>query len=186
MFILKTASSSKEHEAREKFENVIESISDWSKELAADHVLLLTLQFGSSARRPLKLKSDIDLFMVFNEPGSDDQIRRIPLEKQIEIISSLEDHTTPLLGDLRKAGFDYSLSPLIRSERSLSRYNAFYLDLPECSRVLFDANNYWVRLCNRILAFCEKYGACKVNSGKQVVWDLSSTLKPGEVFDPVF
>ncbi len=170
----------KEHEARSLFNEVIAVIERWCQSQEAQKKqLLLALQFGSSVKPPLKLISDIDLYLVF------DQVPRCR-KRLWEMTLSLESQLEPPLSKLHRAGFNYVLSPLIRSKESLERYNSFYLDLPEKHKVIFDASHHWPQLRKRILDFREKYKAVKKEDGLQVVWDLTQTLAPGAFFDPTF
>jgi predicted nucleotidyltransferase len=141
--------------------------------------LVTALQFGSTVRGPLKLVSDIDLFLVFRS------VPRNRFARQL-LAEPLEQLAAPLLQVLQQGGFQLVLSPLVHATEVLQRFLPIYLDLPECSRILHDPQGAGAALIERIRDFRTRHGIRLETVGGTRVWNCRGALAPGQPFTPEF
>jgi hypothetical protein len=130
------------------------------------------LLFGSTVKG-LKPNTDIDLLLVI------DGMPENRIEKNREF-AAVEKACAPELLSLQKIGINLIFSPQIRSSESIQKFQNFYLDLPECNKILFDPEGLLASLLEKIRAWRISSGAKRINKGLLWYWDLSG----GEKVDP--
>jgi predicted nucleotidyltransferase len=167
-------------QASVKLEDIFNLIELWcNSHCCSKYKILLSAIFGSSTSKIPKYFSDIDVLFVFESlPPS-----RFEMWK---LTDSLENSLNILFEELKQLGFEYRFSPLIKGEKALDYFNYFYLDLPDNSILLYDKKKIWPSFISRINKFKKKYKAEKIGEGKSAHWNLSKTLAPLEIFEPIF
>ncbi len=134
--------------------------------------LISLVVYGSVARGDHREDSDIDLLIV---------CRSLPKEKFrrqelfIEVENSLD------LEPLYKKGFYPDFSPVLKTMEEAKLLTPLYLDMVEDAVILYDAEDFFKNILEKLRASLRKQGAKRVFMGKKWYWDLKPGLKYGEV-----
>lgn len=138
--------------------------------------LISFIVFGSTARGEATGDSDVDLLIVAKElPKS--RLRR--QEFFIEIEEELESE----LEELRNLGYNVDFSPILKTVEEAEKLSPLYLDMIEDAVILFDRDDFFRKVLERLRNRLEELGAERVWVGKKWYWRLKRDYKFGEVIE---
>lgn len=135
---------------------------------------LITLAvYGSAARGDLHAQSDID-FLIVADHLPDGRWNRVggfmPVEQAVE-----KD-----MGCWRDRGWEWELSPIIKSREEVDYGSPLFLDMIDDAVLLKDENDFFRNRLERLQATLERQGARKITEGLTWYWDLKPDFKPGD------
>ena len=138
--------------------------------------LVSVVVFGSAARGTHGFDSDIDLLIIAkNLPRG-----RI---KRIREFETVEDKIDPFLDSLRKKGINTYISAIIKSPEEADRRSPLFLDMVEDARILFDREDFFSEILERLKKRLKQLGAKRIWRGDTWYWDLKPDYKAGDVFE---
>ncbi|MHA1328308.1 MAG: nucleotidyltransferase domain-containing protein [Promethearchaeota archaeon] len=133
--------------------------------------LISLVLYGSVARGDFNENSDIDLLIVCeNLPKS--------ISKRIEMFLEIEDELQ--LEKYHEKGFHVDFSTILRTKKEAENLIPLYLDMVDDAVILYDKNNFFNNVLNRLREQLKKLGAKRIYIGKKWYWDLKPDYKFGE------
>jgi predicted nucleotidyltransferase len=140
-------------------------------------VLISVVLFGSVARGTFNFFSDIDVLIIARELPQGRILRVREFEK-------VDEQLIPLLDELRrKAGIQTEISPILKSPEEAQKGSPLFLDMVEDGIILFDRDNFFSNILDRLRDRLKALGAKRVWRGETWHWVLKPDFKPGEVFE---
>ena len=147
-------------------------------EAAARHYgsgLVSLVIYGSAGRGTQRPDSDLD-FLVVAEDLPMGRLRRVAEFEEVE------SDLLPLLDRLGEMGLRIELSPVFKTRQEVLRGSPLFLDLADEAIILFDRDDFFLHVLNRLRDRLSMLGARRVWRGNAWYWDLKPDLKPGEEF----
>ncbi|MEM1678434.1 MAG: nucleotidyltransferase domain-containing protein [Ignisphaera sp.] len=138
--------------------------------------LISFVVYGSVARCEAGRDSDIDVFMVVEDPPRG-RFRRQELFMEVE--ESVEEEVE----ELRSQGYNIDFSPIIKSVEEAQRISPLYLDMVEDAVILYDRGNFFSNILNRLRERLRELGAERVRLGRRWYWRLKKDYRFGEVIE---
>lgn len=156
-------------------QSLIERFVQRAKETFGDNLVSIVL-YGSVARGKYRPDSDIDLLLVFEELPPDRLARS---EMVLKLGSKVEREIPQRWEDGEYHGFS-----LIAKTRWEARYTRpFYFDMTEEAVLLYDKDDFFRGVLDRLRARMKELGSRKVYVGEKWYWDLKPDIKFGEEFE---
>lgn len=156
----------------EPYRTVIKRLLEALKEKYGDRLVSVVL-FGSVARGEARKDSDIDILLVVeNLPKS--RVKR--QEEFLEIENRMGS-----LDNLMDEGYMIDFSPIIRTPEEIIRFPPILLDLVEDGVILYDKNEFFKNILERMREKMRELGSKRVRMGKKWFWVLKPDYKFGEV-----
>ncbi len=134
--------------------------------------LISFVVYGSVARGDFRKDSDIDLLIICRELP-EERLKRQELFIRIEEGLELEK--------LYKEGFYPDFSPVIKTADEAKFLTPLYLDMVEDAIILYDTDDFFKNILDKLRGSLKKLGARRISIGKKWYWDLKPGLKYGEV-----
>lgn len=132
--------------------------------------LRVVIHFGSTVRRPLKYETDVDLLVIFDRLPDGAIARSAHIEPaEVELAATLGRTLPP----------DYHIEPSVKL-KTAAQFEAFsllYLDMVECSRILFDVRGDARRILDKTAEWIKKSGARRVQQGLRWYWILGDDVR---------
>ncbi|MEM4311741.1 MAG: nucleotidyltransferase domain-containing protein [Nitrososphaerales archaeon] len=138
--------------------------------------LVSFLVYGSVARGEVRKDSDIDMLII---------VRGLPksrLRRQ-EFFEEVEEEVEEELKEFWKKGFYISFSPIIKTPEEALRLSPLYLDMVDDAIILYDKEDFFKRVLDRLKGKLKEFGARKVKLGKRWYWILKERYEFGEVIN---
>ncbi len=132
------------------------------------------LLFGSTVKY-LKKVTDIDLLICIDPLP---EKRR----KRFEIFDPVEKKLRLRLERFQKDGGFLHFSPILRTEKEILQFSPLYLDMVDCSKILYDSKGLLRGVLKKTKEWIKKSGAYRVKKGLLWYW----VLKPDAHFDQKF
>ena len=141
--------------------------------------LLAVIQFGSTARGPLKRETDLDLLIVRKDFPATREMRR-QLEEDAESLFARSQE------ELQRLGYAIDLSPLVWGESRFRSFSKLYLDMSGEGVICYDKTGLAAKVMERTRSWMKETGVERVQKGLKWYWRLNKTFKPGDVFEVGF
>ena len=142
------------------------------QEVLSDNLTSVVL-FGSVARGEARSGSDVDLLIVCRELPAGALQRR-------EMFDPVREHLQADLDRLWAQGVYTDFAEVIKSEVEAETTHPIYLDMTEDAMILFDRDDFFARILERLRERLRELGSQRRQLGRLRYWDLKPDLKPGE------
>lgn len=138
--------------------------------------LISVVVFGSVGRETQGFDSDIDL-LIIAKGLSDGRMRRV------RELDSVEERIDPVLKSLQEEGINTYISPIIKSPEEADQGSPLFLDMVEDARILFDRDDFFSSILERLKKRLKELGAKRIWRGNAWYWDLKPDYKPGDIIE---
>jgi predicted nucleotidyltransferase len=144
------------------------------EELKENLDLVSVVLYGSVARGNAKKDSDIDLLVI---------AKNLPREKikRQKIFSKIEEKIEPEMKKLYAQGYYPTFSPILRTKNEAKHLSPLYLDMIEDAKILYDKDNFFSLVLERLRKRLKELHAKRKFIGKKWYWDLKPDYKFGEI-----
>jgi predicted nucleotidyltransferase len=160
---------------QEPYKTVLEKLVEVAKREFGDDLVSIVL-YGSVARGDNRPDSDVDLLLVVRNLPKDSMLKRIRLfEEKVEGKLGLEEYWSK--------GHYITLSPVLKTPEEAERLSPLYLDMVEDAVILFDKDNFFSNVLERLRKRLRELGAERVRMGKRWYWVLKKDYRFGEVIE---
>ena len=132
--------------------------------------------FGSVARGNVTPTSDIDLLVIAKELPRGAFRRR-------ELLEPVRERLLAELDSLWARGIYTDFVEVIKTEREAQKTHLFYLDMTEEAIILYDRDNFFANILERLREKLRELKAKRKRLGRMWYWDLKPDFKPGEVIE---
>ena len=129
--------------------------------------------YGSVGRGDLHENSDVDVLLVAKKLPSGRWER---YDKWDEVEKKLESEFSHL-GD---QGWNWSLSPVIKTPEEVQMGSPLFLDMTEDCRIIFDQDNFLRNYLSDLKRSLEDQGARRIWQGRTWYWDLQPNFDPSK------
>ncbi len=162
---------------KEELINIYEKLltrttDDIKKYFGAD--LISIILFGSMARGEIQKNSDIDL-LIITENLPEERLKRQDIFMKLEGEINLE-----IKQIYEKWGFYPYISPILKTADEAKCLSPLYLDMVTDARIIYDRNNFFKNILEKLKIELELLNAMKKKVGKKWYWDLKPDYKPGD------
>lgn len=154
------------------YEKLLERLVEELKGYFKDDLVSVVL-YGSLARGEAGRYSDIDLLLLC-ESLPDERLKRQ------DIFLEIEDKLENELEELYERGYHPYLSPILKTRREAEKLSPLYLDMVHDALVLYDRDDFFKEVLERLRKRLESLRARKVRIGGKWYWDLKPDYKFGE------
>ncbi len=155
------------------YNEILERLIESLKDKYGDRLVSVVL-FGSVARGEARKDSDIDLIIVI------DGLPKSKIKRQegfIEVENKLMDTFENFL----EKGYFVDISPILRTPEEISKIPPILLDVVEDGILLYDRNDFFKKIIEKIKGRLNELGSKRVRIGKRWYWILKPDYKFGEV-----
>jgi uncharacterized protein len=140
-----------------------------------EHLLAVVL-YGSLARGSAGPESDIDLLILYRKSKINTD--------QVYVKSALRTYMSPEFQRLCQKGLYGEISPLLLTLEEIRKNPLILLDMMEEGIILYQRDNCFTRLVERMRAVTKKLGSRKVTLPDGTwYWELKPSWKPGELIE---
>jgi len=161
---------------KERFQEIKEKLLREIRSFYGDRLVSVVF-FGSVARETQRFDSDIDLLII---------AERLPngRMKRIREFESVEEKVAPFIKTIQqKEGINTYISAIIKSPEEAEKGNPLFLDMVEDAQMLFDKDEFFLTIIERLRKRLKELGAKRIWKGNAWYWDLKPDYKPGEIFE---
>lgn len=124
--------------------------------------------FGSFSRGTHTPESDIDLLLIV------EKLHKRKMKRIEEFINNVEDKINNIPN---------YISPIIKTPEEISHGSPILLDMVSDSIILYDKNNFFKKIIERLKKRLNELGSKRVFKGTKWYWVLKPDLKPGETIE---
>ncbi len=161
---------------KEKFKEIEQLLLSELKSYYGERLVSAVI-FGSVGRGTQTFESDIDL-LIIAKGLPDGRMKRI---REFDLI---EEKIEPFLESLRKEEkINTYISPVIKSPEEAIKGSPIFLDMVEDARILYDRDNFFEKVLERLKNRLKELGAKRIWRGNAWYWDLKPDYRPGETFE---
>jgi len=159
---------------KEKFEKLKDLLLVECQQFYGERLVSVVI-FGSIARGTYSPASDLDVLIVAEAlpPGR---------MKRIEEFLNVEKRLEPFLASLKKDNLYTEISPVFKTPQEAMKGSLLFLDMVEDAVILFDRDQFFGRLLEKLRQRLKELGAHRVWRGDVWHWVLKPDYKPGEEF----
>lgn len=138
--------------------------------------LVSVVLYGSVARGEATCYSDIDLLLVAEDLPEGRFAR-------LDILSEVDKTIEVSLNTLWDEGIYTGFTKLLKTPKEAERIIPLYLDMTEDAIILYDKEDFFHNVLERLRKRLKELGSMRRRMGKVLYWDLKPDIKPGEVFE---
>ena len=159
----------------EPYKTIILRLLDELLKFFGDKLVSLIV-YGSVARGDYRKDSDIDLLVI---------IDGLPKSKfkRVELFLEVEMKLDSLLNKLFNEGYAVTFSPVIKTPEEACRVSPLYLDMVEDAVIIYDKNDFFKKIIDKLRVNLKRLGAERVWIGNRWYWRLKKDYKFGEVIN---
>jgi predicted nucleotidyltransferase len=128
------------------------------------------------ARGDAASTSDIDLLIVAEDLPRGHFARKRFLE-------AADQAFEPALRRAEERRIETHLARIVRTPKEAERTIPLYLDMTEDAVLLFDRDEFFAKILDRVRTALRRLGSRRVRMGKTWYWDLKPDFKPGDVIE---
>ena len=132
--------------------------------------------FGSVGRGTPTYQSDIDILIIA------ENLPRGRL-KRVEEFQKIEERLEPFLKEFEKDGVLTYLSPVFKTPEEALRGSFLFLDMIDDARILYDRDDFFKNLLERLKMRLSEMGAKRVWRDSTWHWVLKEDYKPGDTIE---
>ncbi len=142
-----------------------------------DKNLVSIVLYGSLARGDVRKDSDIDLLIIC------ESLPKERLKRQDIFIKMEREIDREIKRIYETSGFYPYLSPISKTKEEAKGLSPLYLDMVTDARILYDKDNFFKEILEKLKIKLKSLNAKKIKVGKKWYWDLKPDYKPGEVIN---
>ena len=158
---------------REPYKSLIEKLLNGLKKRYKERLISFVV-FGSIARGDERRDSDIDVLIII------DGLPKSRLKRQKEFME-IEKEVEREIEELFEQGYFIDFSPILRTPQEAEKIIPLYLDMTEDAIILFDKENFFKSVLEKLKERLKELKAKRVWIGKKWYWILKPDYKFGEV-----
>lgn len=152
------------------YKELLEKLLNELRRICGDNLISLAL-YGSVARGDFHKDSDIDLLIICEKLPKEKFLRQkffIEIEKAIPFEKLHEQNYYPIF------------SPILKTSEEAKFLSPLYLDMVDDAIILFDKDDFFRSILDRLKSQLKKLGAIKKTIGNKWYWDLKPDYKFGD------
>ncbi|MGQ9782067.1 MAG: nucleotidyltransferase domain-containing protein [Nitrososphaeria archaeon] len=136
--------------------------------------LISIVVYDSVARHEARPDSDIDILIVADGlPATRTERTRL--------FEMVEDRLEGIFRSLYDSGYFVSFSPIMKTSSKARTISPLYLDMVEDAMIVYDKDQFFEKVLDRLSKKLQELGAERVWVGKKWYWRLKKEYSPGEV-----
>ncbi|ACR41410.1 nucleotidyltransferase domain-containing protein [Saccharolobus islandicus] len=160
---------------KEPYITLLNNMVKIMKEEFKDDLISVVL-YGSVARGDNRNDSDVDLLIIIKNLPKDSMLKRIRLfETKVEDKLNLDEYW--------KNGYYISLSPILKTPEEAEKISPLYLDMAYDAIILYDKNQFFTKILQKLKERLKELGAERVRIGKKWYWVLKKDSKFGDTIE---
>ena len=160
---------------KEPYATLLNNMVKIMKEEFKDDLTSVVL-YGSVARGDNRNDSDVDLLIIIKNLPKDSMLKRIRLfETKVEDKLNLDEYW--------KNGYYISLSPILKTPEEAEKISPLYLDMAYDAIILYDKNQFFTKILQKLKERLKELGAERVRMGKKWYWVLKKDSKFGDTIE---
>lgn len=136
--------------------------------------LVSVIIYGSVARGQMRKDSDLDLLIIVDNLPISRFERTAMFDKAEKLVEKSVD-------ELFAKGYAIPFSPIIKTSGEAMRIVPLYLDMVEDCIIVYDKDNFFEKILEKLILRLKELGAERVWIGKKWYWRLKRDYKFGEV-----
>ena len=160
---------------KEPYATLLNNMVKIMKEEFKDDLISVVL-YGSVARGDNRNDSDVDLLIIIKNLPKDSMLKRIRLFE-----TKVEDKLN--LDEFWKNGYYISLSPILKTPEEAEKISPLYLDMVYDAIILYDKNQFFTKILQKLKERLKELGAERVRIGKKWYWVLKKDSKFGDTVE---
>ena len=160
-------------EVKEPYRSLLERLVKLLEDKFGDRLVSVVL-YGSVARGDNRKDSDVDLLVVIKDLPKSVTERQ---ELFMEVEKELDDYVERLMDE----GYYITLSPVLKTPEEASRFSPLYMDMTEDAIILFDRDDFFRNVLERVKKRLEELGFERVWISKKAWYWRKRNYKFGEV-----
>lgn len=167
----------KEEDAVKIYEDLLKKVVDGVRSYFGKNLISVVL-YGSLARKDVKRDSDIDLLVVF-EDLPEERLKRQDIFMAMESDLYMDDEVESIY---ERWGYYPYISPILKTREEAEILSPLYLDMVTDARVLYDKDDFFKGVLERLRIALNSSRAKKKIIGNRWYWDLKPdyTYRSGE------
>ncbi len=160
---------------KEPYRTLLMKLVEVLKERFGDDLVSVVV-FGSVARDEARSDSDVDLIIV---------VKNLPKSRfrRQDLFMEVEEKLEPLFRELESKGYFIEFSPIMKTPEEAKKITSLYLDLVEDAILLYDRNNFFRNILERLRKRLNELGAERVRFSKLWYWRLKRDYRFGEIIE---
>lgn len=137
--------------------------------------LISFVVYGSVARNEAGKESDIDILIIVEDLRD--------RYEALKLFDGAEKEVEEIVNNAEKQGYRVFFSPIIKGREEAAKMSPLYLDMVEDAVILYDRDDFFKSILERLRRRLKELGAERVRVGKKWYWRLKKDYVFGEVIE---